>query len=224
MDSTVNSSERHKIIARIAAVLVAAGGLYIIYAVWWPMLHKKYESYFDFVFLFIFPIPASVAGVYLIYVGKKLWGGLSDQNTRQLAIVISAAIVIFVLPLIDKFKPVEVFTEEHGYIIFTPVLMICGGLFYLRLRKTLFDRLKIIKELNYKRHVRAVKIYFGFLALTVFSAISRIADLAEGEPGSERGPPGLLVSLIMLAVAVIIYRVGVSRFTEKAPIEDQSQA
>ncbi len=49
--------------ALCAAVVVAAGGLYIIVAVWWPTLHRKYESYFDFVFLFIFPIPASAVSL-----------------------------------------------------------------------------------------------------------------------------------------------------------------
>ena len=163
----------------------------------------------------------------LFYIGKNLWSGFSDQNTRQLSIVISVVIIILLLPLINKLMPTNIFPEEYLWTsILIPILMIFGGLFYLWLRKILFQWLKINEELNYKRPVKVTKIYFGFLSLSIFSAvINIIMAFAKKEPGSKNALAEPTMSLILIAVTLLIvsgiYRISVKRFTTETPIEHQ---
>lgn len=215
---------RRRIVSKGAAIAVGGFGLYIIGEIWWGFLGGlEFESYFDFIFLLIFPIPMTLLGGYLLFQAIKIWSVMSYKNVCSLSSVSSIIMVMLLLGFSELFEPSSV--ESARSVVWFPLelltLMVLAGVFYVAVKGFLLKWLCVDEELNYFAHKSAVKRYFGFLAFFLWLPLSETAQLLPRDPVyTHRAANHHLEMLIMfgsIPAAYIIYRIGVKLFLKKRP-------
>lgn len=158
------------------ALLLGIAAIYMLLGVWIPIITKhKFESLFDFIFLFFFPIPCTLLAIYFFHTAGIIWGEISSRGIRKFSICLSLLLAALLLILISGIRKSisqsdEVFWAEVG----TSVIMVTTGLFYLLVKRWIFMCFSVNEVIDYDAHRRATKLYFGFLGLSIWSDIVAI--------------------------------------------------
>ena len=219
----IRQSPKNIIIARLIAVLIAMLAIYIILGIWWAIFTgPEFELWFDLVFLFIFPIPMTLLVIYFAYVAIKVWQSLSYNSICKLSGVFSIILTGVLMTMVEQFKPDDLqFDEIMLTEIELPILMIVAGLLYLAFKRCLLQWFAVEEDFNYYDHKRGTKLYFGFLAFFIYSAISSTVELlpraSDSQYSAENGTLEALLLWGSIPVAYLIYRISIKLFLKKQP-------
>lgn len=212
-------------ISKGISLLAGVAGLYILFGIWFPVITKHhFESIFDIVFLFIFSIPVTCVAVYFLYTAGNLWKGISSRGINKLSVCLSIILAVLLLPVLAKIKPANLESDESFWMVMdVPIVMIIAGIFYLFLKKCIHKWYTIEEEYDSNAHTRATKLYFGFLAVFLWSSVSQISNLLPKSPGDEHVPANTwLEGLIIfgsIPFAWGFYRIGLKLFLKKPPVQ-----
>lgn len=213
---------RRRIVSKGAAIAVGGIGFYIIGAVWWGFLGGlEFDSYFDFIFLLVFPIPMTLLGGYLLLQAIKIWSTMSYKNVCSLSCVSTIIMVMLLLGFSELFVPRSV--ESARSVVWFPLelltLMVLAGMFYVGLKRFLLKWLCVEEDFNYYAHESAVKRYFGFLAFIVWMAISSTDEFLPRDAHYTRIAANehlqMLIFLGSIPAAYLFYRVSLKLFLKK---------
>ena len=208
-------TNRARVFGKVAAILVAALGLYAIggslVGLWGVIC--AYDSLAGLIFMIIFTGIMIVAGCYCLFLGHRAWSNMSSHIVRRLSLV---AAVLFCLVLVFVAEKLGVFGEGVVFRvnILVSLLLIMGGLSYLVCSKLLVRWLTLSEVLDRNRREKAVKSFFSVLAFSLFGALSLlILALLPKEQGYAYVPENhlwfLLGTVGSSILAYLVYRVGI---------------
>ena len=220
----IQQSRKSIVIARIIAVVIVILALYMVIGTLWPVLSDfDIRDPHDYLFLLFFPIPMTLLGMYFFYVAAQIWQDrLTYKNLCKLSGVLSIILVFMLIAIVEGiYKEAFQYEEIALSQIQTPILMILAGILYLALKRRLLDWFAVEEEFNYYKHKSGTKLYFGFLALFIWTAISSTAHLLPRDPNYEHiaentSLEGLII-LGSIPAAYLIYRISLKLFLKKPP-------
>lgn len=211
---------KKQLLAKAIALLISAAALYPLYLIWPPVISDfEYESFSQDFFLFIFPIPMTLLAFYFLHSAWILWKGLSPKGIHRLCVCLAWIFAGLLITLVAQL--IEASLHDFS----SPLIMIAAGLFYLMAKRYLSKWLSVHGQMEYSNRARAAKLYFGFLALFLWQALSSLLiDLFPRHPDYEYVPkyywlevPFFVGSII---VAFLFYQAGVKMFLKKPPEEE----
>lgn len=167
--------------------------------------------------LFFFACSVMVGfGVYFIIVAIRLWKGIDSRNLCGLSVIYATVGFCVLLWIGDPVMSGKLWDESEKYYMYqAPLGWIIAGLFYVFCNRSFHRWSRIPIEIDPVHHIKAVKWYFGILALLAITPLFNIIEPIGRQPGRDQNP--LLVALdLALVIGVIsigwgIYRLG-SRF------------
>ena len=215
--------KQKQLISKLLAVLISAVACYILWSVWFPIFTKPFfDSPFDYIFLFIFPIPCTLVALYFLNTARHLWTPISSLSIHKLSVSISIIFAITLLGILSK--TASAIFPSQKYIENRPtetVAIIIAGLFYLAAKKCLHKWFSVPKEIYPNINRFATKVYFWILAFSVWATVSQTADFLPRNPNNEHSPQSnLLGGLILfgsIPLAFWVYRLGLKLFLKKLP-------
>lgn len=210
-------------LTKVIALVVGGMGVYTLWGVWSPLIFPRSTHSFSIYIYIIFPLTMSCVAVYFLDTAKKLWQPLSSRGLQQLSMTLS--LIFYTVIFYFTRKSIDYFFEDINSLtksqVELPLLMLLTGLFYLAVKRCLFKWFSLSEELDYKRHRRATKYYFGFMSYFTYSAVFIVIDESfQGHPVlfGENWGSGLIL-LIMIPVAYMMYRIGLHFFLKNPPNE-----
>ncbi len=212
------------------AIFSGVIGLYILYAIIMGQyrIFAETDTVSDFLSRLLFLVfPGSIfflASVFFMFVAIQCKKGVSSRNLRRLSIVWATIAFVLLLsilsPLEWKYFPKQSI-EYASYT--TPLIWILAGLFHLACNRCLHKWIHVELEMDFRKHSRAVKWYFCFLALFVITPLFDIIEPIAMQSGRDQKPLLVLLDVILgigvLALGWGIYRFGSRIFTRKKPAE-----
>jgi hypothetical protein len=166
---------------------------------------------------FLYPgIIFYLATGFFILTAARLWKCISSQNLRSLSIVLATIAFMLLLSILSPLERKYFPNPGREFVPYsTPLIWILVGLFHLACNRSLHSWFHVGVETDYRKHERAVKWYFCFLALFFIMPLFDIIEPIAMQSDRELNPWLVLLDLA-LAVGVIsigwgIYRLG-SRF------------
>jgi len=204
--------------SKALALLIGALGLYIVLTIWIPMAANwRPFGFFDIFFLFTFPIPVTLVGIYFLHTAGHLWRGLSSKGLRKASVCLAFVFGAFTLlprTFIDR-------GDTVWTVILAPLAIALGGLFYLAVKHCLFKWFALSEVMDYAAHRRATKVYLGVFSLAFWTAIANTTELLPRDPDYEHVPANdWLAGLIVLGsipLAFGCYRLGLRFFLKPPP-------
>ncbi len=210
---------KKQLLTKALALLISAAALYPLYLIWPPVISDfEYESPREYIFLFIFSIPMTLLAFYFLHSAWILWKGLSPKGIHRLCVCLAWIFAGLLITLVAQL--IEASLHDFS----TPLIIIAAGLFYLMAKRYLSKWLSVHGQMEYSNRARAAKLYFGFLALFLWQALSTLTNLLPKHPDYEYLPKyDWLVGLVYLGsiiVAFLFYQAGVKMFLKKPPEEE----
>jgi len=225
MTTNQTTQSQHKAIwfIRIAtAVTFGLTGFYIIYALCRALLVPSSTiSWTSLFFLVFFAILALCAAIYFLYCSINLLRHeLTSKVMTQCAFALS--MLLFILLLSSSYKMTKHLFEQNNDLLIsslssliTVFLLTSAGVFYLAAKRCLLKWFSLQEIIDIKRHQRATKLYFGFLAFFVFSAMTSIVITAL--------PDESWIAMVLWIAAISIawgfYRMGLKLFLKSPNLE-----
>ena len=212
----ITLSKRAATFGKVAAILVAALGLYAIGVSLlglWRTIYA-YDSLEGLIFTFMFTGGVIVLGGWCLLLGYRAWSNMSSHIVRRLSLV-AAVLFCVVLVFVAETLGFDVFGEGtlRGNIA-ALLLLIMGGSSYLVCSKLLITWLTLSEVLDRSRREKAVKSFFSLLALFLWVALSSVIfDLAPKEKGYTHDTENLLSFWLPIlgsfVLIYLVYRVGI---------------
>ncbi|MBN1126172.1 MAG: hypothetical protein JXA82_14280 [Sedimentisphaerales bacterium] len=208
------------------ALLIGVVGIFAVFSVWVPIITKhRFENFSDVVFLFIFPIPCTLVGLYFLHTAGRLWPGISSNGIHKLSVCLS---FIFAIMALNLFSILKESTHVEDDIVWGLLqnfpLIILGGLFYLSVKRCLLKWFSVSEVIDYNAHRKATKLYFFFLALSFWNAISSVTQLLPKNPDYEHVPANQWLEALIIfgsiPPAFWCYRFGLKFFLKEPPDEN----
>jgi hypothetical protein len=222
----MGGTNRQKIIARTLAGMIAALGAYLI--IGWIIVPFSKNSptvsgFGDILFFFIFPVPVLAFSFYCIFAAYRLWSKVSPENVRRILFIISVFIFLFLITLFRRTDKKDVF-----FIFSIPLLMIPAGLFYIVSIGLFLRLLALPTEINWTQHEKSARRYFGwfsfFLIISSFELASIFLPLEKTDTTDFKALLVLPVSILIIVLALVIYKSGVKIALTNKPKEDEITA
>ena len=221
----MKDTKRVIIIARTLAASAIVLGVFFIYIIVSAYLRRfpSFESVFEVIFLFIFPMPVLAFGCYCIYCGYHFWFKMSPQNLRRILFVITIIIFLFLLPVFGG--------QEKNSIIFMfsiPLLMIPAGIFYISSIRLFLRLLALPTEINWTQREKSARRYFGWFGFfLIISSFNLLRIFLPPENTDATDFKALLVLPIIIAIivlALMVYKFGVKIAIHNKPKEVEISA
>jgi hypothetical protein len=167
----MEDAKRAKIIARTLAVLDTALGIYFVCIIIFSLANiiTSFDNLYDFIFLFVFPIPFFIFGLYCIYSGCRLWLMISPENVRRVLFVSS---IIFFFILVSFFPKAASSTEVSAFL--TLLFMMPAGIFYILSNRLFLKALRLPAEINWTQREKSARRFFGWFSFFLLSAACRL--------------------------------------------------
>lgn len=214
---------KKKVISRILALLFTVTAIYILWGIWAPFIRgHKLKSLFDFISLLDFRVPCTFLAIYFFHVGIILRRGISSKGIYKLSVCLSllfsALILVIFLGIKESVSPKDTFSLAEVPI---SLIMIAGGIFFLKIKPSLFKCFSVNEVIDYVRHKVATKLFFGFLALLIWFDFAGKTKFLPKDPNYEYLPDNQwLAGLIIfgsIPLAICCYRIGLKLFLKKPP-------
>jgi divalent metal cation (Fe/Co/Zn/Cd) transporter len=213
--------DKRLVISKGIALLIGGVGLFLIWTTWFHIITRyHFESLWDVLFLFIFPIPCTLVALYLLSAAKCLWLTISSKGIHKLSISLSAIFAVLIFSVVGKLESTIYESDKLFWrLINVPFALIMAGIFYLSVKRCLFKWFSVSEEFDSKAHERATKCYFGFLAFSIWNAVSQTSEFLPKDPQFEHVPQNhwhvILIMFGSLLLAFWIYRLGLKVFLKK---------
>jgi len=209
--------------SRALGLLIGALGLYIVLTIWIPMAANwRPFGFFDIFFLFTFPIPVTLVGIYFLHTAGHLWRGLSSKGLRKASVCLAFLLAAMALLSLSRRFPDR--GDSVWTVILAPLAIALGGLFYLAVKHCLFKWFALSEVMDYAAHRRATKVYLGVFSLAFWTAIANTTELLPSHPDYEYVPANdWLAGLIVfgsIPLAFGCYRLGLRFFLKLPPDRD----
>ena len=130
---------KKRAISKVLALLLTATALYMLWGIWIPIIKThEFNSLFDLIFLFIFPVPSTFLAIYFLHTATILRRGISARGIHKFSVCLSllfAALVLVIFLGIKKFiSP----SKNFFWMEFpTAFVMIAAGIFFLPVKRGL---------------------------------------------------------------------------------------
>lgn len=212
-------THRSKTFGKVAAVLIAVLGLYIIIfiirAVWQipfsedPLLHIP--------FLLAFPIPVVIFGGYCLFVAYSVWSNLSVKTVQGVSLI---AAIMLSLIILGKLYPI---IEDSWKPLMPPVLIVVSGLFYVWCNKLLIKWLGLKEVADWSHHEKSVRCFLRWMAFFTWVACSNITmNLLPKNPKYTHVPKepwGIIVFLGSAILVYLVYKLSIQIILRRKPVE-----
>ncbi|MCK4628936.1 MAG: hypothetical protein KAT56_08020, partial [Sedimentisphaerales bacterium] len=195
------NAKRVKTAGKVAAVLIAALGLYITLAIIHPIwkIVTGEEPLSHIFFLLVFPIPAFFFGGYCLFVAYQAWTRLSVKTVRRIPLIAA-----FMLCFMVAGTLFPVFKDSIWLQLITPLSMILAGIFYLLCSKLLTKWLCLQEVVDWSRHEKSVRRFLGWVAFFMWIACTHIImGLVPKDLEYAHVPEGSLWAFIALLAPVL---------------------
>lgn len=160
-----------KTTGKVAAVLIAAIGLFVTLAIihpTWKIVAGE-EPLSHIFFLLAVPIPFFFFGGYCLFVAYNAWTSISVKTVRQISLV--ASVVLFCM-VGGTF--VEVLRDSIWLMLITPLSMILAGIFYLLCNKLLTKWSGLEEVVDWSRREKSIRRFLGWVAFFIWGACTYI--------------------------------------------------